>query len=1733
MQWSNYFTIKDYDNLANEQPAIANTIRSSEELARVNNISNNYPWMQPQTISTLAKYNASPDVVRAAGDAAAMRNLGQYESKKNAQGELIAPVRFAFDTAGWIAKTAKAAFDLVVPGTASFVVDNVYDPILSGGVESTTQYFLKPTVRWSTAIFDLVPETAQNVASIAAGSGNYDLFGLWESTSLATMLDDYDNTGDGYFMSQVMREEQAKRARAFRGTIYGSAFTIGRSITQWAGEDSLIYKYGSGVIDAAVMIALPDPSLHVAKALTRGAGVTSNVLAALQSGADINVALKAGKSLVPQPTKADSMIIRKMLSEESGPLRAEAGLTSGMDGERVDAMKFINFMKTNPLAIRLVDTLVGKTNRQEILEDIFKFEISTDTVDELAFASTRDEVIAALTAPFTLAEGTLDPRIGRYRVRKGVSMLTKTRFFTQMPKNSIIFSGDSIDNLESMRNMTLSARTAGVSEDVIKKWGDEAIVSFSNRGTAPAKFDSFRAYEDMIAHQLRANGIEDPTISNIFQRHRGSLDKVRAYLVDRMGIDTDNGHLRMMADILRDDIPNPVYAEFLQRTLPILDDASFAGPAKLVHMIDRTRTLPDARELRRLTRNPLLQKVFSGAGIDMKKLAIAGKRRSILVTRVTDEVEVKKLREDIAELKRGEQDDFTQGEITRLEDQISSMTYTENVRALTGEARLAVDIIDFAQNRIWKPLNLATVGYIVRNGIDAQIRMAFGGVRSLANGGVLHPLEFIHIAIGLPGKGVKYGKSITGVDMTNLGVASRKAISGEPTLITGAGTRDFVYVGDQRFPSTGKGLVEAEKYSKRTGKPMFSGDSEAGMMDNVTAATTVQRQLAENLGAVSSRVGFTPADQVWDSVRTGSFPSVARGADGSPETFQHTKGVVEILQQTTKNESTRIVARGVAQGKSDQTIAEEVADSLLADKGGPAYRDIAALHKQGRMYKSDKHPGGDYNAPVNFAELIRNGQESVVRNILINDALAIDIASHRQLTGKIPELEFLAAYDGVGDFTRTQSVNLSSLTRIGPGTGGIKVGGRVQFGEESGIVTKIEQASPDADVIATFVPLIESGSLSGHAFGRSGVASQRLIQRTPISPDGIAPGLPVRVPSEQISRSKKDLGELEKAGELVEIATGWLFNVLNDTAVRKLERSVTFRQFYYQEVGKHIERLSALEGQRYYDDVLSKAQAEGKTIREYLGESVRQKGAIYKKIEKLNGRTSATGTLDVRDLDDYARFVGLSKTKELLYDATDRNNIVDALRLVMPFAGAWKDVIGTYMVLGAQHNIHMVRQFSRVFKGAQQADPDGDGRGFLFKDPQTNEVQFQFPLTGSLSKLLTGIDAPLSAPLSRLSQGISIYPALGPYGQIAVSKLLPDAPQYDDIKELLLPYGELDLKGLAASVFPGVIRKAFEATVADTENRANTYGNTYIEVLRALSVNPRYDLSTEIGQNELMSDAKSRARILTMMRMASQFLGPAAGTQEWKVPTSLGDQYVGVLIEELRRFQLDDYDSAIDRFLTLYGEEMVLYVGSKSRAIKDGLEATEEFGKWERSNRGVLAAYERTGGYFAPMGADYSYTVWLRQLEEGSRERLSDRELIEQAQKRVGSTKYRAMRLAFPANPNEKQRGVLAAYRAQLNEDYPGFPLRSEFVVGKFPNSITELEKAVEDSRLADNPITPVLKEYLDQRRLFILMGNGESLASQKKLKQRAALFLLGETLSEQNPEFDRMWSRLLSQEVE
>ena len=140
----------------------------------------------------------------------------------------------------------------------------------------------------------------------------------------------------------------------------------------------------------------------------------------------------------------------------------------------------------------------------------------------------------------------------------------------------------------------------------------------------------------------------------------------------------------------------------------------------------------------------------------------------------------------------------------------------------------------------------------------------------------------------------------------------------------------------------------------------------------------------------------------------------------------------------------------------------------------------------------------------------------------------------------------------------------------------------------------------------------------------------------------------------------------------------------------------------------------------------------------------------------MKASTKTAGNVTIEELDDYAKYVAVNNMKELLYDASSRSNLQDALRIIMPFAPAWKEVIGTYAGFLKKNPIGSARSFQRIYTGIANADPDNDGRGFFYNDPVTNAMTFMFPASGALAKAITGLVAPLKAPLQRLKSQPSI-----------------------------------------------------------------------------------------------------------------------------------------------------------------------------------------------------------------------------------------------------------------------------------------------------------------------------------------------------------------------------------------
>jgi hypothetical protein len=235
-----------------------------------------------------------------------------------------------------------------------------------------------------------------------------------------------------------------------------------------------------------------------------------------------------------------------------------------------------------------------------------------------------------------------------------------------------------------------------------------------------------------------------------------------------------------------------------------------------------------------------------------------------------------------------------------------------------------------------------------------------------------------------------------------------------------------------------------------------------------------------------------------------------------------------------------------------------------------------------------------------------------------------------------------------------------------------------------------------------------------------------------------------------------------------------------------------------------------------------------------------------------------------------------------------------------------------------------------------------------------------------------------------------------------------------------------------------------------------------------------------------------------------------------------------------------NYDTAVSRFLDIYGNDALLYISNKTESIAGGLEATDEFGDWERSEgKGLISQYPDVAGFMAPGGDDFSFEVWSRQLSKGRRRRLTDREIVELAQYKAASAQYRELRDKLPPRPTADQKRWLRQWREKLNKEYPGFPVVAEFNPGEFPKKLEQLDRLVKDDRLIGNDVADATRQYLTARdaavERYVQAGGaaGGFSTATAAAPLRDWLAGIGKALKQDTPEFARLYERLLSNEVE
>lgn len=647
----------------------------------------------------------------------------------------------------------------------------------------------------------------------------------------------------------------------------------------------------------------------------------------------------------------------------------------------------------------------------------------------------------------------------------------------------------------------------------------------------------------------------------------------------------------------------------------------------------------------------------------------------------------------------------------------------------------------------------------------------------------------------------------------------------------------------------------------------------------------------------------------------------------------------------------------------------------------------------------------------------------------------------------------------------------------------------------------------------------------------------------------LAPILPHEVRMEKVWRDNPMMKEQW------DNTTDRIFAFLYGKPARYLDRSPLFRQFYYETaIDNLLTSLSPGDARRLLNNIENSARRLNISVKRFLGNDKR-----YQRIQDAaNGRLGLKSTLTLEEVDEIAKMNAVEDLKRLLYDASEKSNFIDAARVVFPFANAYADffkAVGKAYTVPTRSgvrlpNVASLRKTQLVVEGGREADPDQNGRGFFFVDPETQEWSFTYPGSKWVSQKLAGVPAAFTAPISGAIQGIDLgqravfglkfNPGLGPWATIAASKVLDYVPNEDAVKRFLLPYGEPAFEGngpsvIAESFLPAWAKKAWVTFVSGSDESLDIRGSAFFEARQALASSGQYDVLnadplTRANEEERLDKDASRAGFwLSFMRTVGQFLGPSRPTQEFIVKAKDGDVFVNQAMADYRKFQEEDYDTATVKFFDTYGESFWPYLSRKTTTEPyEALGATAEVGKWEESNNDFLRRHPEVAAYFAPVEGKFDWQVYTRQVIEKKRRKLNTGESFDEAQWFAANAQYR---LAEKMGLTEDQ---LKDFKKELQEQYPGYKNR-DFDVKKLPRQIEELRAVAYLPRLDGNQTAEGLRLYLTEREKAVanVVSSGKGIAAKANAPTREWLRAKAQEIIAEYPDFGRLYERVLSREIE
>ena len=552
-------------------------------------------------------------------------------------------------------------------------------------------------------------------------------------------------------------------------------------------------------------------------------------------------------------------------------------------------------------------------------------------------------------------------------------------------------------------------------------------------------------------------------------------------------------------------------------------------------------------------------------------------------------------------------------------------------------------------------------------------------------------------------------------------------------------------------------------------------------------------------------------------------------------------------------------------------------------------------------------------------------------------------------------------------------------------------------------------------------------------------------------------------------------------------------------------------------------------------------------------------------------RANGTGTLD--KLDYLAGYRAVEDTINLLFDSRKKTLFGYNHRLLFPFFDAFREVsvqltkvainpLATHKIDKAAEalgNLRIGGPGDTNIIGPGDVNQDGKNEGFVYRDPQTNSLSFNYPLVGGAARALTGIPFDFKVSVGSLSMATSVIPSVGPYVSLTYAAIPgKQGETWDRLNKIVAPYGDPPSE-LQSYFTPLAIRRFAQGLAAGTPfervaffmgnpNNDPVYKTMQSRTFMAELASGKYT-QDESGVREAMQVSQDKGNTLWWLRGLTQWFSPGAPISQFYAEKDEKLIPLGVLLDSIRKTENDirekggTFQDQIDAVVNQYGEFVLPYLASISESKVPGSESSKAFYKFKTENEDLFKRYPNIAGYFGPNTNEFDQEIYNIQKRAGELVALPKEEIAAQVEQLWGNFRYskfdRELTQALGETP-VKAYGLSIA-ESQIKASLPSWnrTLAYQEYNDKLINSVNSIIKASIDPKLASYPVMAPLNEYLAQRTAIMnvitsssgLRSVGSWRNNRGGIVEREALKIIGDRIAEKNPAFQGVWDSVLSRE--